>query len=59
MLDLQAALTRVYDLGAYPMRIDYNRDPIPPAWRRPMGKQPGACRGRAKAAGFSRPGQWT
>ena len=27
VLDLQAALNRVYDLGAYSMRIDYNREP--------------------------------
>ncbi len=29
VLDLQAALARVYDEGAYPMRIDYNREPSP------------------------------
>jgi hypothetical protein len=30
VLDLQAALARVYEDGAYQMRIDYNRDPVPP-----------------------------
>jgi hypothetical protein len=29
VLDLQAALNRVYDLGAYTMRIDYDREPEP------------------------------
>ncbi len=30
VLDLQAALARVYEAGAYHLRIDYNREPIPP-----------------------------
>ena len=30
VLDLQSALNRVYDLGAYAMRIDYGREPEPP-----------------------------
>jgi Protein of unknown function (DUF4058) len=30
VLDLQAALAKVYDAGVYQMRIDYNRDPILP-----------------------------
>ena len=30
VLDLQAALARVYDEAAYSMRIDYNREPVPP-----------------------------
>jgi len=30
VLDLQAAVTRVYDGGAYPLRIDYTREPVPP-----------------------------
>jgi Protein of unknown function (DUF4058) len=30
VLDLQAAVNRVYDVGAYSMRIDYNREPDPP-----------------------------
>jgi hypothetical protein len=30
VFDLQAALTRVYDGGAYPLRIDYTREPLPP-----------------------------
>ena len=29
VLDLQAALARVYEAGSYPMRIDYNPDPVP------------------------------
>jgi hypothetical protein len=30
VLDLQAALLRSYDAGAYSIRIDYNREPAPP-----------------------------
>jgi hypothetical protein len=30
VLDLQAALAKVYEAGVYQMRIDYNRDPVPP-----------------------------
>ncbi|MFI5459815.1 MAG: DUF4058 family protein [Isosphaerales bacterium] len=30
VLDLQAAIARIYEAGAYPLRIDYNRQPIPP-----------------------------
>lgn len=30
-LDLAAALARVYELGAYALRVDYRRDPPPPA----------------------------
>ena len=30
VLDLQAALSRVYEAGVYQMRIDYNRGPVPP-----------------------------
>jgi len=30
VLDLQAAVARVYDGGAYPLRIDYTREPVPP-----------------------------
>jgi hypothetical protein len=29
VLDLQAAVARVYDGGAYPLRIDYTREPVP------------------------------
>jgi Protein of unknown function (DUF4058) len=30
VLDLQAAVARVYDGGAYSLRIDYSREPVPP-----------------------------
>jgi len=30
VLDIQGALARVYELGAYQLRIDYNREPVPP-----------------------------
>lgn len=30
VLDLQAALARAYDAGAYALRIDYNQPPVPP-----------------------------
>jgi hypothetical protein len=30
VLDLQAAVNRVYDGGAYPLRVDYTREPVPP-----------------------------
>lgn len=30
-IDLAAALARVYELGAYYLRVDYRRDPPPPA----------------------------
>lgn len=30
VLDLQSAVNRVYDAGAYSMRINYNREPEPP-----------------------------
>jgi hypothetical protein len=30
VLDLQTALNKVYDAGVYSMRIDYNREPVPP-----------------------------
>jgi len=30
VLDLQAALARVYEAGAYHLRIDYNREPLTP-----------------------------
>jgi hypothetical protein len=30
VFDLQSAVERVYHLGAFQMRIDYNREPVPP-----------------------------